>query len=155
MRRDDNDGDLPPEPAGGDLPPEPGGGDAASTRPPGRMGLPPPPAPGSTKRRTAGGGYPLIGLAIGFFLGLILPPTILGFSSAIIQDGVGLVIGLVLAVAVPLAIYILILTRLDRSDPQQESIRVAMVVSGITSVAVLAGILLLVGACLALLYSAY
>jgi uncharacterized membrane protein YidH (DUF202 family) len=121
--------------------------------------LPPPPGPGGKKRRTAGGGYPLIGLALGMGLAMVLPGVLFGVSVSTLEPSLGtgtaLLIGLGVAIVIPAALTWLILSRLDRSDPQQESIRVAALAGVIASVALYAVLGLLIGACVAILVSAY
>lgn len=128
-------------------------------RPPTQPGQPPP-GSGPPPTKSAGGGYSLLGVLFGLFLGLLVPPFIFGLLASIL-DGVGspgaitIILPLIVAVGVPVAAFILIIKQMDRTMPKQAAIRTALLATGYTSLGIWAIGLLLIGACIALIAGAY
>jgi MFS family permease len=118
---------------------------------------PPPPKQGRFK---LGGGYSLLGLFFGFIIGLVLPPAIAGFGSAIlgelnISQAAAFVAVLALAVLIPVAIIVLLSKKLNREDESQAAVRTAIIAAGFASLFIWALLSLLIGGCIALLTMAY
>ncbi|MGI9594771.1 MAG: hypothetical protein ACR2QK_01345 [Acidimicrobiales bacterium] len=126
-------------------------------RPPGPPDQPP---PGSGPPSAASGGYSLLGLLFGLFLGLLVPPIIFGLLASILDSFgspgvVTILVPAVVAVGVTVGAFVLIIKQMDRSMPKQAAIRTAMLVAGYTSLGIWAVGLLLVGACIAIFVGAY
>ncbi len=120
----------------------------------------PPQPPDEGQAEPAPGGYSLLGVLFGLFLGLLVPPIIFGLLISILgsigtPDVVTIVVPIIVAAGVTIAAFILIIKQMDRSMPKQAAIRTAMLATGYTSIGIWAIGVLLIGGCIALLAGAY
>lgn len=131
-------------------------------RRPGQPGQPGQPVPGQGPPPSSSGtsGSAFAGVMLGLGFGLLGPLVIGGFLLAILTStslpgAIQVLVPIIVASVGTIAIYLLVVNKLDTNSPNQAAMRTALVVTGWISLAVYAVGLLLVGLCFAVLLGAY
>lgn len=100
-----------------------------------------------------------MGLALGFFI-VLLPAVLFGVFYAIlvnvdISAAIQVLVPLILAIAIPAALFFLMSSKLKDGTPKQETLRTAMRIIVFVGIGTYALGGLVIGGCIALLVGAY